>query len=83
MTLEIKLYGTKRCHKTRHYQTYLRKRDLQFTFLDVEESELNARALKTLYKNKKLNFPTITIGTKKLRNPSDTDLQKWIDKLME
>jgi len=34
-----------------------------------------------LYENEKLNFPTITIDDKKLRNPSDKDLQKWIDKL--
>jgi len=34
-----------------------------------------------LYENKKLNFPAITILNKKLRNPSDKELQKQIDKL--
>jgi hypothetical protein len=33
-----------------------------------------------LYENKNLNFPTIIIDHKKLRNPSDKELQKWIDK---
>jgi len=34
-----------------------------------------------LYTNGKLNFPTIVINSKKLRNPSDAELLKWIDRL--
>jgi len=51
-----------------------------YNFLDVELNEANAEELRSLYENGKLNFPTITIGEKKLRNPSDTDLKKWIEK---
>ena len=48
-----------------------------------ETHEDHAEELRGLYENRKLNFPTITIGNKKLRNPSDEELQKWINKLME
>ena len=76
----IKLYGTKRCHKTHYYKTFLETRNLDYVFLDVISNEENAAELRNLYQNKKLNFPTIIHNDKKLRNPSGADLQKWIDK---
>lgn len=79
---EIKLYGTERCHKTQYYKKYLEGLNLEYKFLDVELNEVDAEELRSLYKNRKLNFPTLTIGGKKLRNPSDTDLKKWIEKLL-
>ncbi|MGK0413001.1 MAG: arsenate reductase-like glutaredoxin family protein [Polaribacter sp.] len=75
----IKLYGTERCHKTEYYKTFLERRTLEYTFLDVEQHKENAEELRNLYENRKLNFPTITINDKKLRNPSDKELQKCID----
>ena len=81
MAREIKLYGAERCHKTKHYQAYLNEMGVNYTFLDVEKNESFAEDLRNLYANKKLNFPTITLRTKKLRNPSDMDLKKWIEKL--
>ena len=82
MTLpSITLYGAERCHKTRHYQAFFNDLNLKVNFLDVETNEDNAEELRQLYDNRKLNFPTITIGTKKLRNPSDKDLLKWLKKL--
>ncbi len=65
MTSKIKLYGTGRCHKTQYYKTYLDNLDLKYVFLDVESDSKNAEELKCLYENRKLNFPTITIGDKK------------------
>ncbi len=82
MKPEIKLYGTERCHKSQYYKRYLEDLNLDYKFLDVELSEDSAEELKNLYENRKLNFPTITIGEKKLRNPSDKDLKKWIEKLV-
>ena len=79
--MKIKLYGAARCHKTQHYQEYLQERNLEYEFLDVEKNESHAEELRSLYINGKLNFPTITIDTKKLRNPSDEELSKWILKL--
>lgn len=81
MQSKIKLYGTERCHKTQYYKHYFENLNLECEFFDVESSKENAEALKNLYENRKLNFPTITIGNKKLRNPSEKDLNKWIEKL--
>ncbi|TBN05391.1 glutaredoxin family protein [Hyunsoonleella flava] len=82
MTPEIKLYGAKRCHKSRYYKKFLEALNLKYEFLDVKQSEEAAEALRDLYENRRLNFPTITIGEKKLRNPSDRDLNKWLEKLL-
>jgi len=76
----ITLYGTQRCHKTKYYQSYLDKLQLKYSFLDVEKNVAFAEELRSLYQNRKLNFPTITIGSKKLRNPNDNDLMKWLKK---
>lgn len=80
--MSIKLFGAKRCHKTQYYKKFLEDLNLKYKFLDVELNEENATSLRNLYENKKLNFPTITIGEKRLRNPSDKDLKKWIEKLV-
>ena len=77
----IKLFGTQRCHKTTYYQSFFEDKNLDYQFLDVEANADYAAELRRLYKNRKLNFPTITIGHKKLRNPSDTDLNKWLTQL--
>lgn len=82
MISKITLYGAERCHKTQYYKRYFEDLDLDYEFLDVELNEENAELLKNLYENKKLNFPTVTIRDKKLRNPSDRDLKKWIEKLL-
>jgi len=78
----IKLYGAERCHKTNYYKLLLDKTALTYQFLDVETSKEHAEELRNLYETRKLNFPTITIGKKKLRNPSYKDLKKWIEKLI-
>ena len=77
--MKIKLYGANRCHKTQYYIQFLKDRNLNFDFLDVEKNEQFAQELRNLYENKKLNFPTITINNK-LRNPTDKELIKWLEK---
>jgi len=77
----VTLYGAKRCHKTQYYKSLIETRNLDYEFLDVEQYENFAQELRNLCENRKLNFPTITIGNKKLRNPSEKELQKWLDKL--
>ncbi|EAR00533.1 glutaredoxin domain-containing protein [Maribacter sp. HTCC2170] len=79
---EIKLYGASGCHKTKYYQMFLNGTKLSYKFLDVEINENYAKELRSLYQNGKLNFPTITIGKKKLRNPNVNDLEKWLNKLI-
>ena len=75
----IKLYGTEKCHKTNYYKNKFIANKVDYIFLDVEKNAKNAEELRAFYKNRGLNFPTITKGDKKLRNPSDKELQKWID----
>jgi arsenate reductase-like glutaredoxin family protein len=82
MIPEVKLYGTGRCHKTIYYQKLLEDCNVKFLFFDVEKNENSAIELRGLYKSGKLNFPTITIGTKKLRNPKKEEIKKWLDKLI-
>lgn len=79
--MDIKLYGADRCHKTQHYLGLLEEHQLDFVFLDVEKNEEYANELKSLYSTGRLNFPTISLDAKKLRNPSDAELLKWIEKL--
>ena len=76
----ITLYGAKRCHKTQHYMRFFENENLKYTFLDIESNKANAEKLRNLYNNGKLNFPTITIDKKRLRNPSDKELTKWLNK---
>lgn len=78
----IKLYGTAGCHKTNYYQLVLNETGLPYQFLDVEENADYAEELRNLYTNRKLNFPTITIGKKKLRNPYKEEIEKWLNKLI-
>lgn len=79
--IAIKLYGANHCHKTYYYQLLLEKIGVPYLFLDVEKNENHANELRDLYESRKLNFPTITIGKKKLRNPYKTELIKWLHKL--
>jgi predicted GNAT family acetyltransferase/glutaredoxin len=78
----LKLYGADGCHKTKYYKLLLDKTALPYQFLDVEKNKDHAEELRNLYENRKLNFPTITIGKKKLRNPYKEDLEKWLNKLI-
>ncbi|WP_415371251.1 N-acetyltransferase [Patiriisocius sp. Uisw_047] len=78
----IKLYGADGCHKTNYYKVLLDKTELPYQFLDVEKNKEDAEELRNHYENRKLNFPTITIGKKKLRNPYKEDLEKWLNKLI-
>lgn len=79
---KVKLYGAARCHKTNYYKELLDEIKQPYQFLDVEKNEDFAEELRNLYVNKALNFPTITIGNKKLRNPYKEELLKWLNKLM-
>ena len=79
---KVKLYGATRCHKTNYYKDLLDEIKQSYQFLDVEENEIFAEELRSLYVNKALNFPTITIGKKRLRNPDKEELLKWLNKLI-
>lgn len=76
----IRLYGAARCHKTQYYLDYFQQRGLDVLFLDVEQDEAAATELRSLYTTGKLNFPTILVKGKKLRNPRTAELEKWLEK---
>jgi arsenate reductase-like glutaredoxin family protein len=78
----IKLYGSADCHKSSFYRKFLNDSGLPYNFLDVIVDKDAAEELRSLYTNGKLNFPTITIGAKKLRNPHTEELKKWIARLI-
>lgn len=79
---EIKLYGAANCHKTQLYQSFFDDNAVPYLFLDVKNNESFARELRGLYKTGKLNFPTITLGGKQLRNPTKKELSYWLDLLV-
>lgn len=78
--MKIILFGAQRCHKTQFYQAYFKDKKLDIEFFDVEKEEAAATRLRSLYTSGKLNFPTVLIGEKRLRNPSIKDLEKWLIK---
>jgi hypothetical protein len=59
------------------------EKGIEFDFLDVHEDDAAADELRSLYTTGKLNFPTILVGTKKLRNPKFKDLDKWLEASMK
>lgn len=80
---KIILYGAARCHKTQYYRELLKREIQPFEFYDVEVNQGYAEELRGLYKGGKLNFPTLKVGEKRLRNPSDKELLKWITRLSD
>ncbi len=72
----VELFGSENCHKTELYTQFLSNLNIHFIFHDVEQDERAARRLRSYYESGKLNYPTILIGTKKLRNPTSFDLMK-------
>lgn len=56
---------------------FFQEKNILFTFFDVEDY---AEELRNLYENRRLNFPTIMIKGKKLGNPNDNELLKWLSK---
>ncbi|MCM4172873.1 NrdH-redoxin [Arenibacter sp. TNZ] len=74
----ITIYGAKRCHKTQFYKDWLESHNLPFIVLDVEMDYSHAQELRNLYVSRKLYFPTITVGSKRLRNPTKKELNKWM-----
>jgi len=75
---DIRLYGAARCHKTQYYRKFMDSKKVKYLFRDVEADEDYAQELRALYENRKLNFPTLRVGEKYLRNPSEKALLKWL-----
>lgn len=75
---EIHLFGAARCHKTQYYMEFMDSLKVPYMFRDVEKNEDYGRELKALYENGKLNFPTLRVGDRCLRNPTEKELLEWL-----
>ncbi len=78
--VNIKIYGAARCHKSQFYLQYFKDSPFDIVFLDVEKNSKHEEELRTLYENRKLNFPTLVINGKKLRNPRTYEIEKVLKK---
>ena len=78
MKKKVIIYGSASCHKTNYYMDYLSERNIEYTFHDVIKNQKAATELRGYYETGKLNFPTLIINDKKLRNPSNMELAKWL-----
>jgi arsenate reductase-like glutaredoxin family protein len=77
----IILYGSEKCHKTKYYKSYLKEKGFSFLFKDVIVNTDFGLELKGMYETGKLNFPTLIVCSKKLRNPSNNVLDTWLNKI--
>ncbi len=78
--MKITLYGSEKCHKTQFYLAYFADKLIDVEFKDVLKFETFGQELRALYVNGKLNFPTLLINGKKLRNPRVQEIEKWLSK---
>lgn len=46
--------------------------------MDVEIDYAHAQELRNLYETRKLTFPTVTVGSNGLRNPTIKEQKKWM-----
>ncbi len=74
----VRLYGAKRCVKSRLYEEALNARGVSYTFLDVENDEAAANELRLLYADRDLKYPTFLIAGKRVRNPSMRELDRTL-----
>ncbi len=74
----IKLFGIANCHKTQFYKQRLMDDNIPFDFYDIEENPMHKELLSFYYSKGQTHFPTLVIGDKILRNPTDKAIQKQI-----
>ena len=78
---DIILFGSGSCHKTQFYKEYFEKNGISYHFKDVSLDPEAAEELRSLYENRRLNFPTLLIHGKKLRNPRIIEIEKVLNSL--
>lgn len=72
----VRVYGAKRCHKSRFYEEALANHSVAYVLRDVETDDEAARELRLLYPNGALKFPTLLINGKRVRNPRLRELDR-------
>ena len=77
-TLPVRLYGRRSCQKTRFYGEALHERNVAYAFRDVSDAAA-AGELRRIFGGDPAGdkkFPTLLIHGKRLRNPSERDLDR-------
>ena len=72
----VTLYGSNECHKTLAYKRHLEGLGVGHEFLDVRLDAEAAEHLRSCYADRRLNYPTIVIGERRMRNPPLLKLEK-------
>ena len=74
----VRVFGARRCHKSRFYEDALCDRGVAYILRDVEEDEDATAELRLLYADGGLKFPTLLIRGKRVRNPTLRDLDRQL-----
>lgn len=74
----IKVYGADWCPKTALIKNFLQSEWVDFEYLNAETDENAKQDLMDIYDGK-VKFPTITRGGEHLKNPSISELRKFVE----
>ena len=77
MENDLKVYGADWCPKTALLKNYLQSEWIDFDYLNVDTDESARQALMDIYDGK-VKFPTVTKGEEHLKNPSISDLRRFL-----
>lgn len=72
----VKLYGSGDCHKTLVYKRHLESLGVTFEFLDVHLDAQAAEDLSNSNADRRLSYPMMVVGGRRLRNPPLAKLDK-------
>lgn len=80
--VQVEIYGTEDCHKSRSYRDELARLGVPFRFSDVRASDRASDEagdrLRALYSDGELKFRAVVVKGKRLRNPSLAELEKTL-----
>lgn len=78
-SVNVTLYGSGNCHKSKLYRRTLDEMGVPYHFLDVGTDTDAANAVRAYYGGK-LHFPVFHIGKKWIRNPSEKELIQTLNR---
>ena len=78
--LNLQLFGSLACHKTKEYIGFLEKNGVKFEYYDVKDDLDAAEKLKKLFKSDELKFPTFILNDRIIRNPTIEKLEKQLER---
>lgn len=77
MENDLKVYGTDWCPKTAVLKNFLQAEWVDFDYFNVDEDEKAKQELMDIYEGK-VKFPTVIKGGEHIKNPSISDLRKFM-----